>query len=77
MQTRENYAASMNNRPVKWTAAKFNRKECDADRCKVYIDVSYSLSMLGAGVGKPVDASSTQSEIWVHVDDGWYFLPSN
>ncbi|HVV97602.1 MAG TPA: hypothetical protein VHC92_10730 [Rhodanobacteraceae bacterium] len=75
MQTRENYAASMNNRPVKWTAAKFNRKECDADRCKVYIDVSYSVVMPGAGIGKPVEATSTQSEIWVRAGDGWYFLP--
>jgi hypothetical protein len=75
-QTRENYAAAMNNRPVKWTAAKFNRKECDADRCKVYIDVSYSVAMPGGGAaGKPVGTTSTQSETWVHVDDGWYFLP--
>ena len=75
-QTRENYAAAMNNRPIKWTAAKFNRKECDADRCKVYIDVSYSVAMPGAGgVGKPIETTSTQSEIWVHVKDGWYFLP--
>jgi hypothetical protein len=74
-QTRENYAAAMNNRPVKWKSVKFNRKECDADRCKVYIDVSYSVTMPGAGIGKPIEASSTQSEIWVRVDDGWYFLP--
>ena len=75
-QTRENYAAAMNNRPVRWTAAKFNRKECDADRCKVYVDVSYSVVMPGAGsVGKPVESSSTQSETWVHVKEGWYFLP--
>jgi hypothetical protein len=75
-QTREAYAASMNARPVKWTAAKFNRKECDADRCKVYVDVSYSLVMPGTGaVGKPIESSSTQSETWVRVDNGWYFLP--
>ena len=75
-QTRENYAAAMNNRPVKWTAAKFNRKECDADRCTVYIDVSYSVAMHGvAAAGKPIESTSTQSEIWVHVKDGWYFLP--
>ena len=75
-QTRENYAAAMNNRPIKWTAAKFNRKECDADRCKVYIDVSYSVAMHGvAAAGKPIESTSTQSEIWVHVKDGWYFLP--
>lgn len=75
-QTRESYAATMNNRPVKWTGAKFNRKECDVDRCKVYIDVSYSVVMGGASAtGRPVASSSTQSETWVHVDDGWYFLP--
>jgi hypothetical protein len=75
-QTRESYAALMNNRPVKWTAVKFNRKECDADRCKVYIDVSYSLVMARAGAtGKPIETTSTQSEIWVHVDNDWYYLP--
>ena len=75
-QTRESYAATMNNRPIKWTAAKFNHKECDADRCKVYIDVSYSLAMARAGAtGKPIETTSTQSEIWVHVDNDWYYLP--
>jgi hypothetical protein len=75
-QTREAYAAAMNNRPVKWVSAKFNRKECDADRCTVYIDVSYSVGMLGAGgIGKAVQSASTQSETWVHVKDGWFFLP--
>lgn len=76
IQTRENYAASMNSRPVKWTSAKFNRKECDADRCKVYIDVSYSLIAPGTGaMGKPMESTSTQSETWVYVDNEWFFLP--
>jgi hypothetical protein len=76
IQTRENYAAAMNNRPIKWTAVKFNRKECDADRCKVYVDGSYSLIAPGTGgIGRPIESSSTQSEIWVHVKNGWYFLP--
>jgi hypothetical protein len=75
-QTRETYAAAMNNRPVQWIAAKFNHKECDADRCKVYIDVSYSVRMPGAGaIGKPIEATSTQTETWVRVKDDWYFLP--
>lgn len=76
MQTREAYAAAMDSRPVKWTAAKFNRKECDADRCKVYIDVTYSIAVpTGGAAGKPIGTTSTQSETWVHVDNGWYFLP--
>ena len=75
-QTRENYATAMNSRPVRWTAAKFNRKECDTDRCKVYVDVTYSVVMPGGvATGKPITTTSTQTEIWVHVDDGWYFLP--
>jgi hypothetical protein len=75
-QTRESYTASMNSRPVKWTAAKFNHKECDPDRCKVYIDVSYSILMPGAGaIGKSIGSTSTQSETWVRVKDDWYFLP--
>jgi hypothetical protein len=76
IQTRENYAASMNSRPVRWTAVKFNRKECDADRCKVYIDVSYSLIAPGTGaMGKPMESTSTQSETWVYIDNEWFFLP--
>jgi len=75
-QTRENYAASMNSRPVRWSAAKFNRKECDADRCKVYVDVSYSVAMPGAGgAGRSVESSNTQIETWVRVEDEWFFLP--
>ncbi len=76
LQARETYAAAMNNRPVKWSGAKFNRKECDADRCKVYIDVSYSVAMPGAGgAGRSVETSSTQIETWVRVEDEWFFLP--
>jgi len=75
-QTRESYASAMNSRPVRWTQVKFNRKECDADRCKVYIDVSYSVAMPGAGaIGKPIESTSTQTETWVRVKDDWYFLP--
>ena len=75
-QTRESYATAMNSRPVRWTAAKYNHKECDADRCKVYIDVTYSVAMPGAGaIGKPIESTSTQTETWVRVKDDWYFLP--
>lgn len=73
-QEREAYATAMNNRPLQWKGAKFKRKECDADRCKVEIDVSYLLVMPGA-LGKSVESTSTQSETWILVDGEWYFLP--
>lgn len=73
-QSREDYAATMNNRPVRWSGVKFNRKECDSDRCTVFIDVTYSILMPGA-MSKPAVSTSTQSETWILVDGAWYFLP--
>jgi hypothetical protein len=72
-QTRENYASAMNNRPVQWKAAKFKNKKCEADRCTVAIDVTYSLTV--PNVGKAMQASSVQSETWILVKGAWYFLP--
>lgn len=72
-QTRENYAASMNSRPVQWKDATFKSKDCDADRCTVNVDVTYSLTM--PGVGKATSATSTQSETWILTKGEWYFLP--
>lgn len=74
-QTRENYAAAMNSRPVRWSDAKFNHKECEEDRCKVFIDVTYSVIMPGA-MGKAASATTTQTETWIFVDGAWYFLPN-
>ena len=72
-QTREIYATAMNNRPVKWKTAKFKDKKCDADRCKVDIDVTYSLAVPRAG--KTATMASVQSETWILVKGEWYFLP--
>ncbi|GAA0714274.1 hypothetical protein [Dokdonella soli] len=74
-RTREDYASAMNNRPVQWKAVKFNRKECDTDRCTVHVDVTYSLVM--PGVGKAIEATRTQDENWILVKGEWYFLPSD
>ncbi|MEO5625643.1 MAG: hypothetical protein ABIQ70_06530 [Dokdonella sp.] len=73
-QTREDYAAAMNNRPLQWKSAKFKHKECDADRCLVDIDVSYLLVMPGA-LNKPIESTGGQNETWIQVDGEWYFLP--
>lgn len=64
----------MNSRPVRWQTATFKQKECDADRCKVLVDVTYTVSMPGA-VTTPVTSTSTQSETWILVNGDWYFLP--
>lgn len=74
-RSREDYAAAMNTRPVQWKAAKFKDKQCDADRCKVHVDVTYSIMM--PGMGKMTEATSTQSETWILLEGQWYNLPSS
>ena len=48
------------------------------DRGGVYIAIGgggNSCTDKPGPAGKPVEATSTQSEIWVRAGDGWYFLP--
>jgi hypothetical protein len=73
-QPRDAYASAMNTRPVQWKSVKFNGKKCDADRCKVQLDVTYSINL--PGLGKPTEATSSQNETWILVKGEWYFLPS-
>ncbi len=74
-QTREAYAAAMNNRPVQWKKATFNGKECDAERCKASIKLTYAVRMPGLA-STPVETTTTQSETWILVDGQWYLLPN-
>lgn len=70
-KTRESYADAMNNRPVKWTAVKFKSKTCEADSCKVIVEVAYSITLAGA----PAESKAEQSETWIRIDGNWFFLP--
>lgn len=72
-QTREKYASAMNNRAVGWKSVKFKDKKCDADRCNVQLDVTYSIKL--PGIGTPTESTSVQNETWILVKGGWYFLP--
>ena len=72
-QPRDTYATAMNNRAVAWKSVKFNGKECDADRCKVRLDVTYLVKL--PGLSKPTASTSSQGETWILVKGAWYFLP--
>ena len=74
-QSREKYAAAMNNRPIQWTAASFKDKTCDGDRCIVGVNVRYTIAAPGMG-GRKAENESVQSETWIRVDGQWYFLPN-
>jgi hypothetical protein len=72
--TREKYANLMNHRPTQWKGVSYTRKECEADRCSIYLAVSYEQPM---GGGNPVSAVSPQKETWLRLGGVWYHLPSN
>jgi hypothetical protein len=72
-QKRETYAAAMNSRPVQWKSVAFDKKDCDADRCKVLVNIGYSVRMPTGGA--PVEQTSSQAETWILTDGDWYFLP--
>lgn len=74
-QTRENYATSMNNRPVQWKAIAFKSKKCEAERCDVQMALTYAIKM--PGVDKMTEVTSERSEKWLLVKGEWFFLPSN
>lgn len=73
--THEAYAATMNNRPVKWESVKYDTESCTDDRCVVTLYVGYSLPI--RGIQGPVESGSPQQETWIRVDGSWYFLPSS
>ena len=73
-QSREAYAASMNNRPLQWKSVKFDKKDCDKDRCLARIALTYVVTMPGL-TARPTESTSTQAETWIFVDGDWYFLP--
>lgn len=73
-KSREDYAAEMNNRPVRWKTIKFVEKKCETDVCNVQLYITYT-APINAAIGKEVDGFSTLQEKWVHTQDGWYYLP--
>ncbi len=75
-KTREAYASEMNDRPVAWKSAVFEKKECDGDRCKVDVSIDYSMPIPGAA-GRRSEAKSIQHETWIRLDGQWYYLPNS
>jgi hypothetical protein len=73
-KTREQYAKEMNNRPVRWTAAKYVGQSCEQDRCQVTIEVTY-IARVNAGTVREVQSTAPVTENWIREQGQWYFLP--
>jgi hypothetical protein len=74
-KTREVYAAEMGSRPVKWLNVAFDRKECDGDRCTVWLNVEYEVKMPGYRFGT-VKSKAGIDERWIRLEGAWYHVPN-
>lgn len=74
VETREEYAQKMNNRPIVWKKATLMNKECASpDSCKVTIFLDLQVPAIGMAGKTP--SFSFSEEIWTRdAKRGWYFL---
>jgi uncharacterized protein YchJ len=73
-ETREKYAADMNNRPVHWQSVTYVDRKCDdADACTVQLQAAFSVNM-SARMGQDVHSTTLLWERWIRIDGQWYYL---
>lgn len=76
IKTRDEYAAEIAVRPVKWTKVEVTGSQCPAGEqiCDVEVDVYFSMDSSLPGVGK-LESHSPLLERWIETDGNWYFVP--
>jgi hypothetical protein len=74
--TREDYAKSMNNRPVAWKSAEFVDQKCDQDACTVHVKLGYTVAINLHGQHE-IKGNSPIEEHWIRESGHWYVLPDN
>jgi uncharacterized protein YchJ len=73
-ETRDKYAAEMNNRPVHWQSVTYVDSKCDdADACTVQLQAAFAVNM-SARMGHDVQSVTLVWERWIRVDGQWYYL---
>lgn len=69
------YATSMKDRPVHWTAAHYASHDCtDPAACQVKVDVEFKVRVPVTGVGE-IATSRIVTERWIFLDGRWAYLP--
>lgn len=76
IKDRESYASDMAVRPVKWTKAIVQGKDCPQGLqvCDVTVEVHFSMDSTLPGVGA-LESHSPVVERWIEMDGNWYFVP--
>ena len=73
---REEYAAGLMGRPVRWLSAEVKEKSCPEGEayCDIHVDVQYEVQSTLPGVGSLKSVGPLQ-ERWIEIDGSWYFVP--
>lgn len=71
---REQYAADMASRPIRWIAAEALDAKCEATSCAVRVLMTYKFSMQSTGA-KQMQSQSAITERWIKVGDAWHHIP--
>ena len=70
--TRTEHVVGLSRRKINWIAAEVTSVECDETRCEVETMVTYRAD--GApGVMSGMENSRPVREIWVRIDDQWWY----
>ncbi len=73
---RDDYAAEMNHRPVRWQKVIPYSQQCDKpDVCVLNMQVDVDVKM--PGIGKDVSSVGFVTETWILVRGKWYLLPDS
>jgi len=71
---RNQYAADMGSRPIRWIAAEALDSKCEAISCAVRVLMSYKFSMQSTGA-REMQSQSAITERWIKVGDEWQHIP--
>lgn len=76
LKTREQYAADMQNRPVRWKGVRHQSVECPppGEYCDVTVEIDYEVTSPLPGVGA-VASKAPVTERWIVLDGVWYLVP--
>lgn len=67
------FRAEMARRPIRWLSASVRSAECEGDRCRVRVDVTYQAVAAPAGQSRN-RLTRILDENWVRLDGQWWFV---
>jgi hypothetical protein len=75
VRSKEDYVKIMRGRPLQWTRVHFRKADCEADTCRVDLEVHAEFEMPVLRVGT-VETLTVLTENWILDGGTWYLVPA-